>query len=145
MLGMVPMLIYLVVYIKWPPRFLLPMKKVVEENLKPMFSRCSIVQLLFIAFMAGFCEEIFFRWCLQGGLAHYIAGAPGTWVALAFASVVFGLCHWVNAAYGITTLVIGIFLGWMMIATNNWLVPAITHFVFDFVALYYIARIQKSP
>lgn len=144
LLGMIPMMVYLLVFIRWTPKFLQPVKDVVENQMGPSFAACSMWQIVFIAFMAGFCEELFFRWCLQGGLEHYIGGAIGTWMAIFISSMLFGVCHWMNSSYALSTMVISLFLGWMMVATGNWLAPAITHFLFDLVAIYYIARIKKD-
>lgn len=69
------------------------------------------------------------------------AGAElATIIGLIVASVLFGLCHWVNNSYGLTTLAIGLFLGATMIWAENWLVPAFAHAFYDFVALLYLVR-----
>ena len=113
------------------------MREFVDRQLRPLFKRCSIVELVIISLLAGFCEELFFRWCLQGG----ITSITGSLVAgLLIASVIFGLCHWVNASYGITTVMIGLYLGVLMVWTQTWLAPAIAHALFDFVALIYLSR-----
>ena len=141
----VPMLIYLAVTHFWRPAFLQPMRRFVETKLHPMFRGSSLIELLALSLMAGFGEELFFRWCLQGGVTSLLEsriGIAGAIVAgLVIASMVFGGCHWVNASYGVTTIIVGCYLGATMIWTGTWLVPAVAHALFDFVALIYIAKL----
>ncbi len=146
-LGTIPLLVYLAVYHLRPPRFLQPMKEFVEEQMKPIFRRSSLLELLIVSLMAGFCEEILFRWCLQGGIASAIGSTGGEIFALVVVSVLFGLCHWVNNSYGITTAVVGLYLGILMMWTGSFLAPAIAHTLFDFIALVYISRFsdQEHP
>jgi membrane protease YdiL (CAAX protease family) len=131
-----------------PIRFLEPMKKFVEEKLHPLFRGSSTFELLLLSLMAGFGEELLFRWCLQGGLTSVLvpfAGAPtATLIGLLIASVAFGMCHWINSSYAVTTFVIGLFLGLTMIWSGSFLVPAIAHALYDFIALIYIVRLGNN-
>ena len=65
-------------------------------------------------------------------------------VGIVIASMVFGLCHWVNVSYGVTTTVIGVYLGWLMCWSGTWLAPAVSHTLFDLVAFLYIKH-SKYP
>ena len=140
----IPMLAYLVVFHFWTPKFLSPMQRFVDLKLKPLFQGSSLVEMLVLSLMAGFGEELFFRWCLQGGITHLLIPSMGTGGSIAIgvivASLLFGACHWVNSAYGATTFLVGIYLGMLMVWSGSWLVPAIAHALFDFVAMIYIAR-----
>lgn len=144
LLGTLPLLGYLAVFHFKPPSFFQPMKKFVQEEMQPIFRRSSLLELLIISLLAGFCEELFFRWCLQGGIASWMGSQEGAILALVVVSILFGICHWVNASYGITTAVVGAYLGLLMIWTGSFLAPAIAHALFDFVALVYVAR-MPSP
>lgn len=145
----IPMLIYLVLFHFWTPKFYRPMQQFVDVKLKPIFKNSSILEMLLLSLMAGFCEEIFFRWCLQGGITSVLLSKVGivaaTFIGVGIASLLFGGCHWVNASYGITTLIVGAYLGWIMVWSGSWLVPAIAHALFDFVAMIYIARSPPRP
>ena len=138
--GMGPMLVYLIVFHFWPVGILRDMRTFVDENLTQIFRGLGLHHLLIISLLAGFCEEILFRWCLQGGIAAMIGGQSGMIVGLLVASLFFGICHWVNFSYAFCTTVVGIYFGAMMIWTGTWLAPAVTHTLFDFVALIYICR-----
>jgi membrane protease YdiL (CAAX protease family) len=148
LVATLPMLVYLGVFHFWKPAFFQPMRQFVETNLKPMFSGASVPELLLLSVMAGFGEELFFRWCLQGGitlvLESQIGIAAAIGVGLGAASLVFGGCHWVNASYGITTMLVGGYLGLTMIWSGSWLVPAIAHALFDFAALIYIVNLPAK-
>lgn len=143
-----PMLVYLVVFHFWTPSFLQPMQEFVIENLYPVFRGSTIFEMLLLSVMAGFCEELLFRWCLQGGISSLLESRTGQPVSLTIgllvASILFGLCHWVNTSYGMTTLFVGVFLGLTMIWSGSFLVPAMAHAIFDFVALIYISRLTPE-
>ena len=138
--GTIPLLVYLAVFHFYPPRFMDPMKRFVQNEMSPLFKRLNLIELMIVSLLAGFCEEIFFRWCLQGGIACSIGGPTGMVIGLVIASVIFGACHWVNASYGITTTFVGLYLGLMMNWTGSFLAPAIAHTLFDFIALIYVAN-----
>lgn len=144
----VPMLLYLAAFHFWPFRFLQPMQEFVVENLYPVFRGSSISEMLLLSLMAGFCEELLFRWCLQGGIATLLESRAGQPVSMAIgllvASILFGLCHWVNTSYGVSTLFVGLFLGLTMIWSGTFLVPATAHAIFDFIALIYISRLKPE-
>jgi len=146
----IPMLGYLLLFHYWTPNFLRPMQRFVDLKLKPIFRGASLLEMLVLSLMAGFGEELFFRWCLQGGITQilfpWVGVANAIAIGVAVASILFGACHWVNSAYGITTILVGIYLGMLMVWTGSWLVPAIAHALFDFAAMIYIARtpVRKS-
>jgi membrane protease YdiL (CAAX protease family) len=148
-LATLPMLGYLAVFHFLPTRWLKPMREFCETRLAPLFRSSTWLELLILSLLAGFGEELLFRWCLQGGITSLLterAGYPAAAaIGLTVGSILFGICHWVNASYGLTTLAIGIFLGLTMIWTGNFLVPAVAHALYDFVALIYIARMGTQP
>ena len=141
---LIPMLAYLILFHFWKPGFYQPMQRVLDTQLRPMFSNSNYLELLILSLFAGFGEELFFRWCLQGGITSLLVPTFGTSVAMgagiAVASLVFGACHWVNKTYAITTTFVGAYLGVTMVWTGTWLVPAISHAAFDFIALIYIVN-----
>ncbi len=148
-LATIPMLLFLVAFHFFPTKLLRPMKQFVEQKLYPMFRRSTVFELLLLAIMAGLGEELLFRWCLQGGIATILQERSGpeaaNLIGLLVASILFGLCHWVNASYGLTTLLIGVYLGLVMIWSGTFLVPAVAHALYDFIALLYISRFYREP
>ena len=144
LLALLPLMGYLVLFHYWSPRFYEPMRRTVDERVRPMFSGTTYFELLLISLMAGLGEELFFRWCIQGGITSLLEPSIGSIAAigigLAVASLLFGICHWVNATYAIVTLFAGLFLGAVMVWSGTWLAPALAHAAFDFAALIYIVN-----
>lgn len=144
----IPLLIYLWCYHWFAEGLFAPMARFVDRRLKPMFQASTTFELLVLATMAGVGEELFFRWALQGGLAAVLSQPMGPVfsqvLAIAVVSALFGLCHWVNSVYGITTMLAGAYLGIVMVVSGHWLVAAFAHAAFDFAALLYIVRRRGS-
>jgi membrane protease YdiL (CAAX protease family) len=101
-----------------------------------MFRNVTILDIAFISFMAGLCEEALFRGFGQNFLAGYI----GEFFSLMLVSLVFGLVHWLSFSYFVFASVIGLYLGLLYIWTGDLIVPITTHAVYDFVALVYGTR-----
>lgn len=147
-LATVPMLVYLVLFHFWHPKFYLPMRRFVDQTLRPMFAHSSWAELVVISLAAGIGEEIFFRWCLQGGLQALLAPTlgilPALLISLFVASVFFGLCHWVNGTYLVVATLAGAYFGWVMWYFDSWLVAAAAHAFFDFIALVYLQHSKPT-
>jgi membrane protease YdiL (CAAX protease family) len=123
--------------------------RVLDEVVVPMFRACNWIEIAAISLLAGIGEELLFRGLLQSGLAewsgsflpHTHAGAHlGDWMAVLAAALIFGALHAVNLAYAVLATLMGIYLGWLFLATGNLAVPIIAHGLYDFVALAYILR-----
>jgi membrane protease YdiL (CAAX protease family) len=87
------------------------------------------------------CEELLFRGVFQAGLEQF---SGSTWFALAAGSLIFGLAHPITPAYVALAGLIGAYLGWLWIATDNLLPPIVAHGAYDFVALVYLLRRNSS-
>ncbi len=129
----------------WRP--LRQVRRVLDELVAPMFSKCRWSELAAIALLAGVGEEMLFRGVLQAATANWTgdflphsptAAAIGDWLAIVAVAIVFGLLHAVSAGYAVLATLMGIYLGWLFLATGNLAVPIVTHGVYDFVALVYI-------
>jgi CAAX protease family protein len=106
----------------------------VDEMLVPLFAQCTLIQLALISTVAGIGEEFLFRGVLQPVLIGWWGIVPGLFVA----SIVFGLLHAVTVAYALLAAVVGAYLGWLALATDNLLGPIIAHSLYDFLALVYL-------
>ena len=110
------------------------MRDTMDRLIVPIFRQCSIGELLIVAILAGVCEELLFRGALQNGLEQ-LSGRP--WLALAVASLLFGLAHPITPLYAVLAGAIGVYLGWLMSFTGDLLAPIVAHAAYDFVALVY--------
>ena len=61
----------------------------------------------------------------------------GDWIAIVGVAILFGLLHAVNAAYAVLATLMGLYLGWLWMATGNLAVPIVAHAVYDFLALVF--------
>jgi membrane protease YdiL (CAAX protease family) len=132
----VPLLLLFLALLRWPVGPLGRIKQFSEEVLRPVLARCSLLDLFGISGLAGLGEEMLFRGVAQGFFSHWLPPA----LAVALASVVFGVLHAITFTYAVLAACMGAYLGWLWIATGNLLVPIVTHALYDFVVLVYFLR-----
>ncbi len=112
------------------------LQKFMREFLIPLFRNAPVGILFLVSLLAGVGEELLFRGVIQGGLD----GVIGKTSALVIASVIFGAMHAVSRPYFIITTLMGLYLGWLYLATGNLLIPILVHFIYDWVVLrHYLA------
>lgn len=115
--------------------------RLVRQHLLPLFREARPTAVFAVALMAGISEELLFRGVIQGGLSD-VLGLLG---ALAVASLLFGLAHAVTRIYFLMTCLMGLYLGWLYLATGNLLVPVLVHFLYDWIVLsWYLSRTRGS-
>lgn len=142
LVATIPMLVLLLAVLKSRWGMFRSMRQTVRDVLVPMFAKSSIPLIVFMALMAGFMEELLFRWCLQGGLTAWLgSGLGNAFLAAIVIGLLFGFCHFLNTSYFLTTFVIGVYLGGIMIWSGSYLAPAIAHFLYDLVALLAIVQL----
>ena len=137
LLAALPLVGFLFLTVRYPVGPLKSIETVVRQLLVPLFSSATWGQLLLISILAGAGEEMLFRGAIQAGIQQYSGSAM---LALAIASVLFGLAHPITTTYAVLAGAIGVYLGWLWLATGNLLVPIVTHAAYDFVALWYLTR-----
>jgi membrane protease YdiL (CAAX protease family) len=124
------------------------MIQVVDETVVPLFRSCGLQELAVISLLAGFGEEMLFRGVVQGSIGDWVGrwlGDPaGVWVGIAAAALLFGLLHPITTTYAVLAGLIGLYLGWLVLASGNLLVPATTHAIYDFLALVYLVKWRRK-
>src|SRR5207249_730032 len=70
---------------------------------------------------------------------HWITPLAG----IVLASLLFGLMHPITPFYVVLAALMGAFLGWIFIVTDNLLPAIITHGLYDFLALTYLTRLES--
>jgi hypothetical protein len=103
-------------------------------------SQCSLLDLALISALAGIGEEALFRGVMQTGLVP-VVGLPA---AVALTSVAFGLAHYLSLTYAAYAALVSVYLGVLLVYTDNLLVPVIAHAAYDFVALVYLTRVRPT-
>jgi uncharacterized protein len=144
-LAAVPLILGLLLLDRFPCGPWGELQQTVERRLLPWIRHWSILDMALISLAAGFGEEMLFRGLLQAGLADLLPGPGGMVLALVVASGVFGICHWITTSYAVLAGVMGLYLGALLLITENLLAPITTHAVYDFVALIYLTRFRPEP
>jgi uncharacterized protein len=140
-----PPLVLFWLCLRLPLRPLQRITRILDEIFVPLFRQCGPVQLFVIAALAGTGEEMLFRGVVQAAAAQQIGGTAGVVLGLLIAAVLFGLLHPITPTYGLLAGLIGLYLGWVWLASGNLLTPIIAHGLYDFVALVYLVRRQSRP
>jgi membrane protease YdiL (CAAX protease family)/rhodanese-related sulfurtransferase len=115
---------------------LVRLRQQVEAMLEAMFARAPIVELAFIALLAGFTEELLFRGTLQTLFGRWTTPLTG----LAIASIVFGLLHALSRLYLVLATLVGAYFGSLTWWYQDLIAPMVAHGLYDFVALVYLTR-----
>lgn len=115
-------------------------RQLLTEMFAPLLARCSPLDVLLLAVMAGVCEELLFRGTIQLWLSQW-----GPVTAVVVCSLLFGLAHFVTLTYFLLATLIGAYLSWTLTWTErpNLLTPMIAHAVYDYVAFLVILRIYR--
>lgn len=131
-----PMLVMLWWGVTRPDGMLGQVARQAEQLAGQLFARASVPELLLVSLAAGFGEEALFRGVLQTVVANFAGTVPGVIVA----AILFGLAHSLSRAYAIIAAVIGLYFGWLYVATDNLMVPIVAHTLYDFFALLWLRK-----
>src|SRR5699024_6106890 len=105
--GTLPMVLFFIACYRFPVRPLRRIRHLLINTLGPYLNTCYWYDLLFIAFLASACEELFFR----GFLQLWMESKGGAMVGLIGSNLVFALAHFITPAYALITSLMGIYLG----------------------------------
>ena len=139
-LAAVPLIVGLLLVDRFPCGPWRGLQETVDRQLLPWIRHWTVVEMALISLAAGFGEEMLFRGLLQTALADWLPGIWGAAFALLVASALFGVCHWITTSYAVLAGLMGMYLGALLLITDNLLTPVATHAVYDFVALVYLTR-----
>jgi membrane protease YdiL (CAAX protease family) len=112
--------------------------KLVEEQLTPYLAGASAGGIVLLSLLAGVGEEVLFRGVIQAGFAERLPA----WLAVGIAALLFGAAHWLTTSYAVLAALIGVYLGILFLVTDNLLVPAVTHALYDIAALSILVRLK---
>jgi membrane protease YdiL (CAAX protease family) len=140
LLATLPLAVGLLLLDRWPLGGFRHLKELMRDSILPLFRECSLEALLLISMAAGVGEELLFRGVAQLGIEQ---ASGSTWLAVAVASVLFGLAHPITKTYALLAGLIGVYFGVLLVLTSNLLVPIVAHVAYDFIALVYLLRRQE--
>ena len=137
----VPIFLLFLISYRFPVGPMLEIKRFLIEMLGPSLHVCRWYDLILLAIVAGFAEELLFRGLLQPWFGQF-----GFLVGLIASNVVFGLAHLITPTYAIIAAVIGVYLGLLPQATDppNVSIPIISHALYDYLAFLVVARTYRN-
>ncbi len=103
----------------------------VRDLLGDPLSKLSGEEIVSLAGAAGVGEEVLFR-----GVLLAVTGPYGLWIS----SLVFALLHALTPAYFVLASLMGLYLGWVQVNSQNLLAPILVHWIYDAVALHLLKR-----
>ncbi|MBW7472654.1 type II CAAX endopeptidase family protein [Marinobacter sp. M216] len=92
--------------------------------------------LVVLSVIAGVGEELLFRGAVQG----WLTGSLGETTAIAVASLLFGLVHYISFTYFLVATGLGLLLGTAYALSDSLSMVMIWHAVYDMVALFCLLR-----
>lgn len=117
-------------------KFLQPLRDINHQVLMHLVCDLNWIDLVVLAAITGFCEEVFFR-----GVAQHQLGVWAT-------SMIFGVFHdptFKNIAYCVSAALAGLLLGFLYIWTGNLWAPIIAHATHNFIWLLFLRYVIKVP
>lgn len=112
------------------------LREIVIKQIAPIFAGLRFGDLLLIAAVSGFCEEVLFRGVMQQQFG------------LLPTSLIFGLFHCPSLrhlSYGLWAFCGGLFLGWLYIISGNLWAPIMAHCLSNALSLMFIRYRIKPP
>jgi len=120
------------IFLFWLGKYFKPLgdlRSIVVDQLAPIFCQLTWMDIIILATVSGFCEEVMFRGVVQQQF--------GLW----WASLFFGVFHCPSLkhlSYGLWALAAGILLGWIVIYTGSLWPAVITHAVSNMLSLVFL-------
>lgn len=133
-----PLLLLFFAMQQFPLRALEKIKALLQETLGARLHRRHWTDLLILASIAGFSEEVLFRGALQPWLENALGATPG----LLLSNVIFAMAHAVTPLYAVLAFLMGLYLGISLDygGERNLFTPIVIHAAYDFVAFMVILR-----
>jgi membrane protease YdiL (CAAX protease family) len=131
-LAALPPLLVLFLIDVFPIGPLRRVKDISEQFLRPILRNTRWPDFFLLSALAGFCEELFFRGWMQPFTSQWLP----LWTSNLLVGFLFACCHAITPAYFVIAWLISLYLGGLLICSENLLVPMAAHGVYDLVALF---------
>jgi len=108
---------------------ILSMKEIALKELAPIFKNSTFADVVIIALVSGFCEEVFFRGALQLDFNLWIA------------SFIFGMFHMPTfrfLTYGVWAMAAGVLFGLTLESTHSLWAPITAHVLNNFLVILFL-------
>lgn len=136
-----PLIGLLLLSIRFPIPPIARVQTILVDEMGPFLAACKPWDLVFLAMLAGFGEELMFRGVLQPVFERL-----GPSAGLIGSNVIFGLAHARTATYAVLAGAIGVYLGVVLDASGerNLLAPIVTHALYDYLAFLIVLRLYHD-
>lgn len=133
-----PLLVLFFAIQAMPYQALVEIRRLLQETLGEHLRDRHWSDLLVLAAIVGFSEELLFRGLIQQGLEQAWGPQIGLWLS----SLIFALAHAVTPLYAILAFLMSLYLGMSMDfgGERNLLIPMVIHGFYDFVAFMVIVK-----
>jgi uncharacterized protein len=115
-----------------------------DQHLLPLFCQLTRLELIALALAAGVGEELLFRGWLQSAITGPLGTADMTnlrlWGGCLVAAILFGAVHFISPTYAILASLAGFYFGFLLIISQNLMVPVTAHFVYDAAIMLWMVR-----
>lgn len=117
-------------------------RNVLLEALGPGLHRYHWTDLLILASIAGFAEELLFRGVIQ----PWLESSWGMTAGLVGSNILFGLAHAVTPLYAVLATLVGMYLSLSLDygGDRNLLLPIVIHGLYDFLAFIALMRAYRA-
>lgn len=136
-----PLIGLLLLSIRFPIPPIARVQTILVDEMGPFLAACKPWDLVFLAMLAGFGEELMFRGVLQPVFERL-----GPSAGLIGSNVIFGLAHARTATYAVLAGAIGVYLGVVLDASGerNLMAPIVTHALYDYLAFLIVLRLYHD-
>lgn len=142
LLGTIPLLFLFIGLHNLENDAMITIRKFLLDTLCPNLQQQHWSDLLLLASIAGFSEELLFRGVLQ----PWLESLGSLTTALLISNLLFGLVHAITPLYAALAMLVGLYLGLSLDITGerNVLIPIIMHSLYDFIAFIILMRSYKA-
>ncbi|MDD2758781.1 MAG: CPBP family intramembrane metalloprotease [Methylomonas sp.] len=137
-----PLLLLFLTMQQFPYVPLQKIRTLLMETLGARLNGCHWTDLLILAAIAGFSEEVLFRGVIQPWLEN-VSGMTG---GLLLSNVIFALVHAVTPLYALLAMLMGLYLGMSLDfgGERTLLTPIVIHGFYDFIAFVVILKDYRN-
>jgi len=137
-----PLLVLFFAMQELPYKPLQQIRDLLQQTLGARLYRRHWTDLLILAAIAGFSEEVLFR----GALQPWLENITGMTAGLVISNAIFALVHAVTPLYALLAMLMGLYLGLSLDygAERNLLTPILIHGFYDFVAFVAILQDYRN-
>jgi len=141
-IGALPLFLMFLLLEHWQHPSVAQIKQLLLRTLGPNLSRLHWTDLLVLASIAGFSEELLFRGVFQPWMEMYWDKTT----ALIGSNLIFGFTHAVTPLYWVLAGLVGCYLGLALDygGERNLLTPIVIHALYDFLAFVALMRVYRA-